>query len=64
MKRRDRKGQSFIEYAILVVLVVGALLAMRTYMVRSVQEKYRQSADVFGEGGQYERGITVTTTQE
>lgn len=27
-------------------------------MVRAVQEKYRQSADVFGEGEQYAKGVT------
>ncbi len=39
----------------------AALIAMRVFMVRAVQEKYRQSADVFGQGEQYEPGVTQVT---
>lgn len=48
-------------YAVLIALVAAALIAMRTYFVRSLQEKYRQSADVIGEGEQYAPGKTVVT---
>jgi hypothetical protein len=64
MKRKSDKAQSFIEYAILIILVIGVLLAMRTYMTRAVQEKYRQSGDVFGAGEQYEKGVTITTNEQ
>jgi Flp pilus assembly pilin Flp len=57
MKRN--KSQTFLEYAVLIGVVAAALVAMRVYMVRVVQEKYRQSADVFGEGEQYQKGVTV-----
>lgn len=57
MKRKN-KAQSFLGYTLLIIVVAVALLAMRTYLVRSVQEKYRQSADVFGEGEQYAPGST------
>lgn len=33
-------------------------MAMRSYLLGSMQEKYRQSADVFGEGEQYQEGST------
>jgi len=36
-------------------------MAMRWYILGSIQEKYRQSADVFGEGEQYEEGVTRVT---
>jgi len=58
MQKKINKAQSVLEYTILIVIVVAALLAMRIYMLRAVQEKYRQSGDVFGEGEQYERGVT------
>lgn len=61
MKLRKNKSQSFLEYAILIAVLVAAFIAMRIYFVRSVQEKYRQSADVFGEGEQYARGVTQVT---
>jgi DNA anti-recombination protein RmuC len=61
MKIRKSKAQSFLEYTVLLAVLVAAFLAMRVYFVRSVQEKYRQSADVFGEGEQYARGVTQVT---
>lgn len=57
MKRKN-EAQSFIEYTILIAIVAIALVAMKLYFGRAVQEKYRQSADVFGEGEQYAPGLT------
>lgn len=62
MWRRKSKAQSFIGYAILIAVVVAALLAMRVYLVRIMQEKFRQAADTFGQGEQYEKGRTLETT--
>jgi len=59
--RGKGKAQSLLEYSILIGVAVAAILAMRTYVLRGVQEKYRQSVDVFGQGGQYEKGITQIT---
>lgn len=59
MQRKNKQAQSVLEYAVLIIIVVAALLAMRIYMLRAVQEKYRQSADVFGEGEQYESEVTI-----
>lgn len=59
MQRKNKQAQSFLEYAILIIIVVAALLAMRIYMLRAVQEKYRQNGDVFGEGEQYESEVTI-----
>ena len=36
-KRNNKKGQSLIEYAIVVALVSAAMVAMSTYVFRSVQ---------------------------
>ncbi len=58
MKKRGNKAQSFFEYAVLIIVTAAALLAMRVYMLRIVQERYRQSADVFGEGEQYDKVAT------
>lgn len=51
-------SQTFLEYAVVILVAAIALFAMRVYFVRAVQQKYRQSADVFGEGGQYVPGKT------
>ena len=55
------KSQAFLEYTVLIIIAAAALLAMRIYFMRAVQEKYRQSADVFGEGEQYAPGVTQVT---
>ncbi len=44
-----KKGQSTLEYGIIVAVVVGALLAMQMYVKRGVQGKLRGAADDIGE---------------
>ena len=34
---RDRSGQNLIEYAIIVAVVASAMVAMSTYVFRSIQ---------------------------
>ena len=48
---RSKKGQSTLEYAILIAVIVGGLIAMQTYVKRGVQGRLRSSADDIG--GQY-----------
>jgi len=36
-KRNNSKGQNLIEYAIVVAVVASAMVAMSTYVYRSVQ---------------------------
>ena len=45
------KGQSTLEYVILLGFVVAALIAMGVYMKRGIQGRLRQSTDQVG--GQY-----------
>ncbi|HSV42974.1 MAG TPA: hypothetical protein VLJ10_00320 [Candidatus Bathyarchaeia archaeon] len=35
--QRNRKGQNLIEYAIIVAVVASAMIAMSTYVYRSIQ---------------------------
>ena len=56
-------AQSTLEYAVIIVCLVAALLAMSVYLKRSVQGNLRKSADQLGE--QYEPRETTgsfTTT--
>ncbi len=48
------RGQSTLEYALIIAVVVGALLAMQVYMKRGMQGKLRESTDEMG--GQYSAG--------
>jgi len=55
-----------LEYAMIIAVIVGALIAMQIYLKRSVQGKLRDSIDDIGGGGQYAAGqmtSTVTTCQ-
>ncbi|MGE5309366.1 MAG: hypothetical protein ACM3OC_09795 [Deltaproteobacteria bacterium] len=54
MFRRGRKGQSTLEYAILIAVIVGGLVAMQYYVRRGYQGKLKSASDDMGE--QYEPG--------
>ena len=45
----SRAGQSTLEYAVLIAVVVSALIAMQIYMKRGVQGKLRDATDQVGE---------------
>ena len=51
-------GQSVIEYAVLIAVVVAALAAMAVYTKRALNGRWRGVGDAFGHGRQYEPGVT------
>ena len=65
-----RRAQSTLEYALMIAVVVGALIAMQVYVKRGLQGKLKDSTDQIGE--QYSPGFTTgheeinttTTTHE
>ncbi|RJP27427.1 MAG: hypothetical protein C4533_08200 [Candidatus Omnitrophota bacterium] len=59
--KRTVKGLSTIEYAVFICIFIAALMAMRIYLQRNIQQKYRESADVFGQGEQYALNVTQAT---
>lgn len=44
-----KKGQSTLEYAVVIAVVVAALVIMQMYVRRGFQGRLRQSADDIGE---------------
>lgn len=52
------KGNLILEYTVLIVIVIAALLGMHTYVTRGLSGRWRQSADVFGFGRQYQPNVT------
>lgn len=42
MTPRARRGQSFIEYTMLIIIVSAALAAMTTYIMRSMNARIKQ----------------------
>jgi hypothetical protein len=53
---RKIKGQSTLEYAILIIIVIGALLSIQVYIKRGVQGRLKSSTDDIGD--QYSPGNT------
>jgi Flp pilus assembly pilin Flp len=48
-----RRALSMIEYAMVIAIVAGALFAIGIYYQRAVHGRWRQAADIFGFGRQY-----------
>src|SRR5580658_8721304 len=52
----QKRGQSTLEYAVLIVVIIGALLTLQVYIKRGVQGRLKSSADDVGD--QYSDGNT------
>lgn len=55
----NRKGQNVLEYSILIALVVGAAIAMQTYVKRGLQGRVKNAVDHVGTGSDV-AGQTLT----
>ncbi len=60
---RKIRGQSVLEYAMIIAVVVGALLAIQIYMKRGLQGRLRESSDQIGEQFDAEK-TTITRTSK
>lgn len=58
MLKLTRKGQSTIEYAILLIIILGAFLAVGNYFKRGVQGRWKASVDDLGD--QYDPRVANT----
>lgn len=56
-----RRGLLAIEYAVFIAIFIAAILGIAIYMKRAISGKWRESADTFGYGRQYEAGKTTAT---
>ncbi len=50
---RDKRGQGVLDYIVLFTIIVAVLLIMGYYIRNSLSGKYREAADVFGQGENY-----------
>ncbi len=57
---KDKKAQSTLEFAVVIMCVVAALLAMQIYLKRGMQGKLKQAADELGSA--YSPGNTYSDT--
>jgi len=49
-----------IEYAVLIVVIIAALLGMQIYLKRAISGRWREAADSLGHGRQYQYNKTKT----
>ena len=55
----NKRGQSTLEYGVVIAVIVAGLIAMQTYVKRGFQGRLRQASDDLGE--QFSPGITTAT---
>ncbi|TBR16577.1 hypothetical protein EPO66_04495 [bacterium] len=63
--RSNMRGQSTLEYAIIITVVIGALLAMQIYMKRGLEGKLKDASDNIGSqysAGKVTSAYTTTTS--
>ena len=53
---RKIKGQSTLEYAVLIIIIIGALLSIQVYIKRGIQGRMKSASDDIGD--QYSPGNT------
>ena len=61
MLRIMKKGQTTIEYAMLLIVVIGAFLTIQNYLKRGVQGRWRDAVDSLGD--QYDPQTANTSIQ-
>ena len=47
--KRRKKGQSTLEYAILIIIIIGALLSIQVYIKRGIQGRLKGATDDIGD---------------
>lgn len=57
---RKKKAQSTLEYAVLIIIVIGALLTIQVYIKRGIQGRMKSATDDIGD--QFSTGNTNVTT--
>ena len=58
MFKKSRKGQTSVEYAVVLIIVIGSLLAIQNYMKRGLQGRWKDTVD--GLGDQYDPKTAIT----
>jgi len=56
LRNKKKRGQSTLEYAVLIIIVIGALLSIQVYIKRGVQGRLKSATDDIGD--QYSPGNT------
>ena len=49
LNEKRQKGQSTLEYAILIIIIIGALLSIQVYIKRGIQGRLKSATDDIGD---------------
>ncbi|MDP8213465.1 MAG: hypothetical protein P9X22_09315 [Candidatus Zapsychrus exili] len=58
-KHKKPKGQSFLEYVLLIVFIIAALLVFQKYISRAIWGRYKSVGDALGSGLIYDPEKTL-----
>ena len=47
--KKRKRGQSTLEYAILIIIIIGALLSIQVYIKRGIQGRLKSATDDIGD---------------
>ena len=61
MLKKMKKGQTALEYVILLIVVIGSFIAIQSYLKRGLQGRWRDAVDGLGE--QYDPRVADTSIQ-
>lgn len=59
---KNKKGQSSVEYVVLLILLMGAFIGMQNYLKRGVQGRWKAHIDELGD--QYDPRVAETNLRE
>ena len=45
----NRKGQTILEYTVIIIIVLGVMIAMKDYVKRGIQGRWKSATDNFGD---------------
>ena len=46
---QNRKGQTILEYTVILIIILGVMIAMKDYIKRGIQGRWKAATDDFGE---------------
>ena len=68
LNKNRKKGQTTLEYAVLIIIIIGALLSIQVYIKRGIQGRLKSATDDIGDqfspGNTIVNHITETTANE
>jgi hypothetical protein len=56
--RKGKKGQTLLEYVFIIIVVIGAMIAVGNYFKRGMQGRWKEAVD--GLGDQYDPRVADT----